>query len=143
MTKLQQMEDNWKRALADYQNLVRRAEQDRTQYVKLANVNLLAKLVPALDIIELAASHNQDLGVQMAAKQFADVLNSEGVQPIVPKAGDIFDSTFHDCIETVDLVDDKQPDTISELVLKGYLLGDFVLRPARVKVYKAKLALDN
>jgi len=128
--------ENWKRALADYQNLLRRVNDDRAQYVKLANINLLAKLLPALDIIELSASHSQDLGVQMAAKQFAEALKSEGVEVISPAIGDNFDHILHECIETVDLTPGHLENTISEISLNGYQLGDYILRPARVKVYK-------
>ncbi len=140
-SQIKTLDDNWKRALADYQNLVKRTEADRTQYVKFANVNLLAKLVPSLDIIEMAASHTSDIGVQMAAKQFADALRSEDIQSIEPKVGDSFDQNFHECIETVKLNENAIENTIAEISLKGYRLGDFVLRPARVKVFK--LALDN
>lgn len=139
--QLQILDSNWKRALADYQNLVKRTEADRAQYVKLANINLLAKLIPTLDIIEMAADHTRDLGVEMAAKQFANAIKSEDVQPIQPQVGDVFDQSYHECIETVDLVGDAVENTIAELSLKGYRLGDFILRPAKVKVYK--LALDN
>jgi len=130
------LEDNWKRALADYQNLSRRVNEDRAQYIKLANVNLLAKLVPTLDIIELAAGHSQDLGVQMAAKQFAEALKSEDVESIIPNIGDPFDQSFHECIDTLDLTEGQHENTIAEVILKGYKVGDYVLRPARVKVYK-------
>ena len=141
--EIKTLEDNWKRALADYQNLSRRVSEDRIQYVKLANVNLLAKLIPSLDIMELAAGHSNDLGVQMAAKQFTEVLKSEDVEVILPNPGDVFDQAFHECIEALDLTEGHVENTIAEVNLKGYRVGNYVLRPARVKVYKAKLALDN
>lgn len=131
------LDQNWKRALADYQNLVRRVESDKQQFTKMSNANLVARLLPSLDIIELAALHSQDIGVQMAARQFHQVLNEEGLQVIEPQPGDIFDHTLHECIDTVDLIDEMRQNTIAELVLKGYKISDFVLRPARVKVYKA------
>ena len=74
--KINTLNESWKRALADYHNLLRRVDSDKQQFVKLSNANLIARLLPSLDVIELAASHSQDLGVQMAAKQFSDALFS-------------------------------------------------------------------
>lgn len=137
-TQIATLDENWKRALADYQNLLRRVDNDRKEFTKISNANLIARLLPSLDIIELAASHNQDLGVQMAAKQFHQALVEEGLELIVPEIGETFNPKIHDCSETVDLDAGKVENTISELVLKGYRLSDYVLRPARVKVYKNK-----
>lgn len=131
-------EENWKRALADYQNLQRRVEHDKKEFGKIANVNLIARLLPSLDIIELSAAHSQDMGVQMAAKQFHQALNEEGLQLIEPTADSVFDPNMHECAEVTEMMDGKTENTISELVLKGYKIGDYILRPARVKVYKRK-----
>jgi molecular chaperone GrpE len=134
--QVKSLEENWKRALADYQNLLRRVESDKKEFVKLANVNLIARLLPSLDIMELSAAHSADLGVQMAAKQFHQALVEEGLQLIEPALDTPFDHSQHDCSETVDLPAGKVENTISELILKGYKIGDYVLRPAKVKVYK-------
>jgi len=135
-TKTKTLEENWKRALADYQNLLRRVEADKTQFAKFANANLIARLLPSLDIINLAASHSPDLGVQMAAKQFDQALKDEGLENINPSPGDSFNPQFHDCTETVDLTAAAVENTVAEVVLKGYRLGEFVLRPAKVKVFQ-------
>jgi len=135
-SRIQALDQNWKRALADYQNLLRRVDADKSQFVKLSNANLIARLLPSLDIIELAASHSQDIGVQMAAKQFHDALTSEGLQQITPEIGDSFNPTEHDCSETVPSRADFGENTVAEIVLKGYKINDYVLRPAKVKVHK-------
>lgn len=137
MDDLQQQIDtltnDWKRALADYQNLVKRVEADKREIVKFANLNLISKLLPTLDVLELAATHSKDSGVVMAVKQFQDVLADEGLQIIEPKTGDVFDHNIHDCLETLkgDL-----DNAIAEVVYKGYKIEDVVLRPAKVKVWQ-------
>lgn len=127
------LENDWKRALADYQNLVKRVESDKREIVKFASLNLITKLLPVLDILELAATHSKDSGVVMAVKQFQDVLADEGLQIIEPKTGDVFDHNIHDCLETLkgDL-----DNAIAEVVYKGYKIEDMVLRPAKVKVWQ-------
>jgi molecular chaperone GrpE len=137
------LEENWKRALADYQNLQRRVEIEKQAFAKLANANLIARLLPSLDVLELATAHSQDIGVQLATKQFHQALIDEGLQVIEPASDSAFDHALHECAETVDLPENKSENTISELVLKGYKIGDYVLRPARVKVYKKSEILNS
>jgi len=139
--KIKSLDENWKRALADYQNLLRRVESDKKDFIKLANANLVARLLPSLDIMEMSAVHTQDIGVQMAAKQFHQALVEEGLQIIEPAVDTPFNPHEHECSETVKIPEGKSENTISELVLKGYKIGDYILRPANVKVYK--LALDK
>jgi molecular chaperone GrpE len=134
--QIKSLEESWKRALADYQNLLRRVENDKKEFVRLANVNLISRLLPSLDIMELSALHSSDIGVQMAAKQFHQALAEEGLQTIEPVPDSPFDHSLHECSETVALNEGKVENTISELVLKGYKIGDYVLRPAKVKVFK-------
>jgi molecular chaperone GrpE len=137
ITKLQQeiqnLDASWKRALADYQNLLKRVESDKKDFIRYSTANLVSKFLPSLDILELAATHSGDQGVQMAVKQFHDVLVSEGLEIVSPKPGDTYDHTLHECIETIS----GQPDnTIAEILSKGYKIGDFVIRPSKVKVFK-------
>ncbi len=132
MTKVKQYEDNWKRALADYQKLVKRVESEKHEIVRFAITILIGKLLPTLDVLELAAKHNQDQGLQMAVKQFQEVLNDEGLVEITPTVGDNFDPAFHECVEKVE---GGTSDRIAEILSKGYKIDNFVIRPAKVKVY--------
>jgi molecular chaperone GrpE (heat shock protein) len=91
-------------------------------------------LLPSLDILELAAIHSKDLGVELAAKQFHEALTAEGLEIVSPKVGDVYDHALHECSETVP---GDKTDTIAELVLKGYKIGEYILRPAKVKVFRA------
>ena len=125
--------NDWKRALADYQNLVKRFESEKHEVMKFANLNLISKLLPSLDILEMAALHSQDAGVKMAVKQFEDILASENLEAIVPNIGDPFDPNLHDCLE---IVKGEPENTLAEIVAKGYKIGDVILRPAKVKVFR-------
>lgn len=132
--ELVQMEGNWKRALADYQNLLKRIESEKKDFIKFAMSNIMTKLIPSLDMLDLAVAHSDDPGIRMAVKQFRDTLISEGLQEIMPVVGDIYDHKSHECLESVP----GDPDnTISEVVQRGYKLDGFVIRPARVKVFKS------
>ena len=126
------MEANWKRALADYHNLLKRAETEKKEVVKFASSNIIMKLLPTLDILEMAADHSNDPGVKMAVNQFHQVLVEEGLQQIVPQVGDEFNHAWHECTE---VVQGEPEGTIAQTVAKGYKIDDYVIRPAKVKVW--------
>lgn len=134
--EIKTLDENWKRALADYQNLLRRVEHDKREFTKISNANLIARLLPCLDIIELAAVHTSDVGVQMAAKQFHEALVQEGLEIIAPAPGEPFNHLFQEASDIVPAGSDHPENTIAELLLKGYKIGDYILRPAKVKVYQ-------
>ncbi len=127
------LEENWKRALADYRNLVKRVEADKKDFVTYATANIMTKLLPTMDVLKLAATHSQDQGVQMAVKQFQDVLAGEGLQEISPTVGDVYDHSLHECLETLPGESDN---TLAEIITKGYKINNYVIRPAKVKVFK-------
>ena len=135
-SQINQLTENWKRALADYQNLLRRVETEKKLFASVANANLIARLLPSLDVLELAASHNQDVGITLAVQKFKEALFQEGLTVIEPQIGDTFEPSFHDCTETLDPPPGTEQNGVAELVLKGYKLGDLILRPAKVKVFK-------
>jgi molecular chaperone GrpE len=132
--QVKSLEDNWKRALADYQNLTKRIEADKKDFVKFATANIISQLIPTLDILDMADQHSTDPGIHMAVKQFHDVLENAGLQTISPAVGDQFDHQLHDCIETLT---GGQDNTIAELVTKGYKIDSLIIKPAKVKVFKS------
>lgn len=128
-TKNKDLEEKWKRALADYRNLEKRIEKEKEEFVKFANAGLIDKLLSVLDSLEKASEHLKDKGLSLALDQFKAVLQSEGVKEIEAQ-GKKFNPELMDAVEMV-----KGPkDKVMEVVLKGYLLNNKVLRPAKVKV---------
>ncbi len=131
--EIQVLDQNWKRALADYQNLVKRIDTDKREFIKFVTTQTISKFLPSLDLLEMAVNHNNDQGLNLAVKQFKDVLREEGLQEINPQIGDQFDHTIHECLEVLPGGDN---DTIAQVLLKGYKIGESVIRPAKVKVFK-------
>ena len=124
-------EDQLKRALADYQNLKKRVEADKLEFVKYVLTDFLKKLLPAVDNLEAAQKHLNDQVLELALKQLQTVLAAEGIRE-VEVVNRPFDPTSAECVEIVD----GQKDQVVAVTQKGYLLNDKVLRPARVKVGK-------
>ncbi len=126
---MNELENNWKRALADYKNLERRVEEEKDLFAKFANTALIMRILPILDNLHAVCIHNNDEGLKMIIKEFEKILNEEGVKEIKAE-GEKFDPKLMDAIEIVEGKKDK----VVEVTQKGYTLKGKVIRPARVKV---------
>ena len=127
--KLSEMENNWKRALADYKNLEKRIVEERVDFVSYSTSLLISRLLNVLDNLENLEKHNGDMGFKLTLKEFRQILNEEGLLEI-DTLGKDFDSNTMEAIETVEGEERKAV----EVVLKGYMLKNKLLRPAKVKV---------
>jgi len=129
--QVDELENKWKRAMADYQNLEKRVEKEKGEFVKFYNASLIDKLLAVLDDLERAEKHIKNKGLTMAINQFKSVLKTEGVEQI-KSDGEKFDPEKMDCVELA-----KGPkNKVVETTLKGYMLNGKVLRPAKVRVGK-------
>ncbi|MEK7581690.1 MAG: nucleotide exchange factor GrpE [Patescibacteria group bacterium] len=131
-TSQEELENQLKRTLADYQNLERRIEEERKLLSKLSAALLIEKLLPVLDNIENAQKHLSDQGLELVIKQFKETLQSEGVEEINAQ-GQEFDPRFH---EAIDAQAGETDNKVARVVTKGYKIEDKVLRPAKVIVTK-------
>lgn len=120
------------RALADYDNLKRRVERDRDNFEKVANLRLVIKLLPVLDILRQAQGHLKDQGVAITIKEFEDALKIESVEELKVVPGEKFNPDLH---EVVEVVPGKENNMISEVVLPGWrFINGPIIRHAKVKV---------
>ena len=139
----EELRNNWLRAVADYKNFKRRADQERADLIRGASAGLLLKLLPVVDDFDrAAASAPQEIadspwfdGFKLIAQKLQTVLESEGVTPI-EALGQEFDPNQHEAVIYEDGGDGGDVRVIAELQ-KGYKLRDRVLRPTMVKVGKA------
>ncbi|MBI4091275.1 nucleotide exchange factor GrpE [candidate division WWE3 bacterium] len=127
--RIEELENNWKRALADYRNLERRYSEEKDALFKFANLLLLERLVPVLDNLETLSKHNDDKGLEIIINQFRELLRDEGVEEMNVLMRD-FDPQLMEAVEVVEGGDNK----VMQVVVKGYKMNDKILRPARVKV---------
>lgn len=129
----------WKRAQADYQNLRRSVEQERTDMMKYANQGLLQDLVPVLGHFNMAfKSVTPDAksaawlkGFEHIATNFKQVLQQYGVT-LISTVGEQFNPEQH---ESVGEVASAEPEgMVVEEVSTGFLLHGKVMQPAKVKI---------
>jgi molecular chaperone GrpE len=124
------------RALADYDNLRKRAEMEKTVWEKFSGEKILIQLIPVLDTFINAQKHLKDKGLELAIANFVKILNNEGLIEINPKLGDMFDHNTQDAIESIPGGKNGQ---IMETLLSGWKYIDgHVVRFAKVKVYQGE-----
>ena len=127
--RLEELENNYRRALADYQNQERRHQELSASLVKMASSALIEKLLLSLDALQMAQAHLKDKGLQMVIDQLFATLAQEGLSEIVSDGQDFAPLTM-DCTEIVP----GHKNRVIKTVSRGYFLFDKVLRPAKVKV---------
>ncbi|MBM7617110.1 molecular chaperone GrpE [Weissella uvarum] len=140
--KLNDAEEKFLRSQAEMQNMQARLANEQAQALKYANQKLGLAVLPALDNLERAlqvqadddASEQLQKGVQMVFNTLQKALEDNGIKE-VGKVGDDFDPNYAQAIQSVPADDEHPADTIAEVMQKGYMLEDRVIRPAMVAVY--------
>lgn len=138
--KLAALTAQLKRALADYQNLQRRVQEERIMIGQFATQSLLLELLPIVDnldqTVETAPNDEKNSvwfkAVEISVKQLKDILKNEGVEDLAPD-GKQFDPNEH---EAVDTVAGEEDDKVAQVLQKGYKLHGKVIRAAKVRVSK-------
>ena len=133
LQKLEESEAKYRRALADYQNLVRRTHEEKQEWAKFSSKELVLKLLPILDTLMLAEKHTQDKNFALVVQQFLQTLATEGVARI-ETVGKDFNPQTMDAVTTTEGDEGK----VVEESRAGYALGETVLRPAQVIVGQHK-----
>lgn len=136
--ELDHVRDIYLRKLAEFDNFRKRVEREREDN-RLAGVEeMVRELLPVLDNFERALQHATDdsdafrEGVEMIAKQLLDTLERRGVQEVNP-VGKPFDPELHEAVQRVE-DGEHPPGTVAWVMLKGYTMGDRLVRPAMVGV---------
>lgn len=155
-TDLDTANNNWKRALADFENYKRRKEAENKELVEFAREVTVAKLLPALDSLEQALRHMPELSgkLQVTSDKFAaDYSNwQKGVGGIVIQLdktlgelgvkkiealGKKFDPHFHEAVREAE--SDAEEGMVVEELQNGFELNGKVIRPSQVTISKRKL----
>ncbi len=138
--KLAQSENQYVRLLADYQNLQKRATQEKEDIYKFAAIKTLEGLMPALDTFDYAKQAlRPDASTEKLTKDFNLVFDSllkclkdVGVDAI-EETGISFDPVLHEPVQQIP-TNELPEHTVMQILKKGYILNKKVIRPAMVAV---------
>jgi molecular chaperone GrpE len=141
--ELAEAQDRYLRALADLDNLRKRAQRDQAEALSYGATSVIGEILPVLDNFERALKAAQEAGEQgplvdgvaMIREQFLQVLEKRGIKPL-EAVGQAFDPVYHEAIARVETADHPEGSVIEE-VERGYQMGDAVLRPSKVVVAAA------
>jgi molecular chaperone GrpE len=141
-TKIAELEDRWKRALADLDNFRKRAARDAERQRSGERARTVAEWLPIVDNLERAIEHagaEPDVlleGVRAVRDQALNLLARLGF-PRQDDTGRLFDPTRHEAVATVP--DEDAPEgTVVQVTRPGYGYGENQLRPAQVVVSKGR-----
>jgi len=127
--KLAEYEAGWRRALADYQNLQKRYAHEKEEISDLIKVIIVNSFLPILDNLLSASEH--DPGCTQICRQFKKVLLDLGAV-VINALGKMFDPKLHEAVDTIQ----GEKDKVIEVLNLGFVLGEQVIRPSRVKIGK-------
>jgi len=141
--KAQENWDKFMRCQAEMANLVNRSKRDVEEAHKFGLRKFITEILPVLDNLERSLDVKADessafqhlrTGVELTLKIFQTTLEKFGVQTINPM-GQAFDPTYQEAMST-QVNPDVAPDTVIQVLQKGYLLHERLVRPALVIVAK-------
>jgi molecular chaperone GrpE len=140
--KLAEMHDAFMRAKAEGENIRRRAQEDVSKAHKYAVESFAEAMLPVRDSLEMALKVDTPSidslkeGVEMTLKQLASAFEKNRLVEVMPAPGDKLDPMKHQAVAVVPA--EQEANTVVNVLQKGYMIGDRLLRPAIVTAAQAK-----
>lgn len=133
--------DDYIRLMAEFENYRRRSAAERLELIGTASEKIIVELLPLLDDCEramqaLEASNDSAAakeGTEMIYNKLVKVLKDRGLKEI-EAAGKEFDTNFMEAVAQFPVQDEEQKGKVFDVVQKGYMLADKVIRYAKVVV---------
>ncbi|HEQ78950.1 MAG TPA: nucleotide exchange factor GrpE [Euryarchaeota archaeon] len=125
------------RTMADFDNYRKRVDRERECWKRDARAEVIHEIVETLDNLERAIASTDDLhkeGLSRIRDCLLHTLKKFGLKELSPK-DEPFDANLHEAM-MVEINDDLEEDTVVEVLAKGYMVEDRLVRPAKVKVSK-------
>ena len=132
--------DGWQRTQAEFLNYKKRMEREKIRMYENASARVIKSFLGVLDDLDRAIANRPTEGegadwaegIDLVFRKMLTALDNEGVKPM-DVLGEQFDPNLHEAIMQEESEDHKSGEII-EVIQKGYLIGERVLRPAMVKV---------
>ncbi|MCF6170514.1 MAG: nucleotide exchange factor GrpE [Bacteroidales bacterium] len=140
-TKYDELNDKYLRLYSDFDNFRKRKAKEFTEIVMTANKELVVDLLPVLDDFERAMQamkeHQVDeeslKGTELIYNKLYNLLKQKGLSPM-DSMGKEFDTDWHEAITNIPAPSKEQKGKVVDVIQKGYLLNDTIIRYAKVVV---------
>jgi molecular chaperone GrpE len=134
-------QDKYIRLSAEFDNYRKRTLKEKSDLIKQANSDLLKDILPVIDDFERGIDHidkTEDLeglkkGIGLIYNKFAEFIRQNGIKEIEAKDKD-FDIDFHEALTKIPAPTEAMKGKVVDVIEKGYLLNDRVIRYAKVVV---------
>ena len=140
-SEIDELKNSLLRNRADLENFKKHMKEEAIKDRKYASLNLVSDIIVPLEYLSRACEYQTDsqemnnflIGFKMIASQLTDVLINDGLKVIDVKIGDEFDPTIHHAVAT-EKHEEMESNKVLEVVSKGYLYKERIIKPAMVKV---------
>ena len=140
--ELKQEKDKFLRLFAEFENYKRRTSKERIELFSTASEDVMKTLLPVLDDFERALTHIEEdkeaeelrKGVLLIYQKLIKTLEQKGLKAIEVNKGDAFNADNHEAITQIPAPSDDLKGKIIDIVEKGYLLGEKVIRFPKVVI---------
>ena len=125
------------RLFAEFDNFRRRTAKERIELYSTANQDMMTALLPILDNFERSINANKytdEDGPVLIYKQLKAELEKKGLKEIESPIGNVLDTDFHEAITNIPVTSKKEKGKVIDVIEKGYLLAEKVLRYTKVVV---------
>ncbi|MFB9057136.1 nucleotide exchange factor GrpE [Mariniflexile ostreae] len=138
--ELKQEKDKFLRLFAEFENYKRRTSKERIELFSTASEDVMKTMLPILDDFERALNHIENdkeaeelrKGVVLIYQKLVSTLQQKGLKVIPVEQGDTFNADEHEAITQIPAPSDDLKGKIIDVVVKGYKLGEKVIRYPKV-----------
>jgi molecular chaperone GrpE len=139
--KIDELNDKYLRLFSEFDNFRKRTAREKLDLVNSASAKLIEELLPVLDDFERAIESNKQIegcdvvkeGIEHVYNKFYSTLEKQGLKPMDSKEKE-FDTDLHEAITRIPAPSDDLKGKVVDVVQKGYLLNDKVVRYAKVVI---------
>ncbi|MBW3011874.1 nucleotide exchange factor GrpE [Candidatus Woesearchaeota archaeon] len=128
--KVKELTDSLQRLQAEFENYKKRVDKEKQAFSKFACEGIVKELLPVLDSFDNALKEGDSQGIKQIHTQLMSILKAAGLKEV--KAEGQFDPYLHEVLLKEN--NEAEEGTIIEVIQKGYMLNDKVIRHTKVKI---------
>ena len=133
--------DKYIRLYSEYENYRKRTAKEKIDIITNASERLLKDIIPVIDDFERAITNNKDVndastikeGFELIYNKLYKTLTDQGLKPM-DAVGKVFDTDIHEAITNIPAPSKKMKGKVVDVIEKGYMINDKVIRFAKVVV---------
>ena len=139
----QELKEKYVRLYSEFENFRRRTAKERLELINTASMELVRELIPVIDDFERALKassqsgeegNSDQEGSRLIYNKMVKILSSKGLTPMDDLIGKDFDAELHEAITQIPAPSENLKGKIVDVVEKGYMMGEKVIRFAKVVI---------